>query len=399
MRTLIFEPFSGASGDMILGSLVGLGADRSMICETIESVVDVSVSVDLANKKGIEAVNVHIQTSEKERSRSYYELVDIIKDACLPPRIEKDVMDVFGIMGEAESRVHGRPLEELHFHEVGQHDAIADVVGACSAIHEIEVDSILCIPINVGGGNVKVAHGMLPVPAPATLAILQEGNLPFYGSGNRELLTPTGAALLAHFARPIENIPLGNVLSIGYGAGDGDTDGPNVLRTIIMQMEEKLSRDRVEVLETNVDDVTGEMLGNLFDKLLSMEALDVAIVPATMKKGRPGHIIKVITKPEHSETIARQIIKETGSLGVRVIPTKHRFIADRRLENVLLELNGQEFDVEVKIACDQRGEILNVSAEYEDCKTVSDATHIPLKEVIGHVEEMERRRLSGDRSR
>ncbi|MCD4702706.1 MAG: nickel pincer cofactor biosynthesis protein LarC [Methanosarcinaceae archaeon] len=393
MRNLIFDPFSGASGDMILASLIGLGADRTGMCEMIESTVDVSVSVDLINKKGIDAVNVHIETHGKERSRSYYELVDIIKHACLPSRVEKSALAVFGIMGEAESRIHGQSLEELHFHEVGQNDAIADVLGACYAIHETDVNSILCTPINVGGGSVRVAHGRMPVPAPATLAILQEGNLSFYGSGDRELLTPTGAALLVHFARPIANIPVGNVLSVGYGAGDADTDGPNVLRTMIMQMEGSLFRDRIEVLETNVDDVTGEVLGNLFDKLLSMGALDVAIIPATMKKGRTGHIITVITKPEHSETIARLIIRETGSLGVRVIPTKHRFIADRRIENVTIELNGQEFDVGVKVACDQRGDILNVSAEYEDCKTVSDITQVPIKEIIGSVEDIGRNRF------
>jgi uncharacterized protein (TIGR00299 family) protein len=308
-------------------------------------------------------------------------------NAGLPPKVEHSVLAVFELMGRAESKVHGESLDELHFHEVGQNDALADVIGSCFAMHEIGADAIYCLPINVGGGRVKAAHGSMPVPAPATLEILQQTGLVFYGSGKRELLTPTGAAILGHFARPIENFPKGKVLSVGYGAGDADTEDPNVLRSTLINMEDDLSRDSIEVLETNVDDVTGEVLGNLFEKLLSIGARDVAIVPATMKKGRTGHIIKVITKPEHSATIAREIMRETGTLGIRVIPTKHRYTADRRMDSVKVIIRGKVYDIPVKIAEDHTGEILHISAEYEDCKKVAKELDLPLKNVIRKVEE------------
>ena len=162
---------------------------------------------------------------------------------------------------------------------------------------------------------------------------------------------------------------------------------PNVLRSTLVNTDDDLSKDSIEVLETNVDDVTGEVLGNLFEKLLSIGARDVAIIPATMKKGRTGHIIKVITKPEHSANIAREIMRETGTLGIRVIPTKHRYTADRRMENVRVHIRGKAYDMPVKIAEDRSGEILHISAEYEDCKRVAKEWDLPLKDIIRKVEE------------
>ncbi|SFM58944.1 nickel pincer cofactor biosynthesis protein LarC [Methanolobus profundi] len=387
MRSLIFDPFSGAAGDMILGSLIDLGADAEKICGIIESAVDVEVSVDRANKRGISATDVKVHVPHEEHSRHYHELVDIIKAAGLPSQVEKSALDVFEIMAKAESKVHGESLETIHFHEVGQNDALADVIGSCAAIHEIGADSVFCTPVNVGGGRVKAAHGTMAVPAPATLEILRSGSLLSYGMGNRELLTPTGAALLSYFAKPLENLPKGRVLSVGYGAGDADTEDPNVLRTVLMETADVLTKDRIEVLETNVDDVTGEVLGNLFDKLLAAGARDVAITPTIMKKGRSGHIIKVITKAENSESVAREMMKETGTLGIRVIPTAHRFVADRRMDKVTIMLKGEEFTVAVKIAQDKAGEILHMSAEYEDCRKVADKVGLPLKEIIRRVEE------------
>ncbi len=387
MRTIIFDAFSGASGDMILGTLISLGADGEKVRTVIESAVDVSVRIGQANKKGICAVDVHIGVDHEEHARHYEKLVDIVRNAGLPARVEHSALAVFELMAKAESKVHGESLEELHFHEVGQNDALADVIGSCFAMHEIGADGIYCLPINVGGGRVKAVHGSMPVPAPATLEILQLTGLSFYGSGNRELLTPTGAAILGHFARPVENYPKGKVLSVGYGAGDADTEDPNVLRSTLIDTEDDLSRDSIEVLETNVDDVTGEVLGNLFEKLLSIGAKDVAIVPATMKKGRTGHIIKVITRPEHSAAIAREIMRETGTLGIRVIPTKHRYTADRRMDSVRVVIWGKAYDIPVKIAEDHNGEILHISAEYEDCKRVAKELNLPLKDVIRKVEE------------
>lgn len=393
MKALVFNPFSGAAGDMILGCTLDLGADRKTVKELIEASVDVSVDIREVMKKGIKALDVRINVPEKEPVRTYPELIDIVKAAKLPPNVEASTLDIFSKLAEAEASVHGQPdLEKLHFHEVGQSDALADIIGSSAAIHSLNCESIYCTPINVGSGTIKCAHGILPVPAPATLELLRKGKFYFRGGiEQKELLTPTGAAVLAHFARPLEAFPQGRVISIGYGAGDSELAGPNVLQGILTELDSCLIPDIIEVLETNADDVSGEVLGNLFEELLAMGARDVAILPATMKKGRPAHVIKVIAKPEDTAKLARKIIIETGSLGVRVIPTRHRLMAARRIESVKFEIEGQTYESAVKIARDSEGILLNISAEFEDCKKIAKTTGIPVKEIMRKVEEAGRK--------
>lgn len=393
MRSLIFNPFSGAAGDMILGCTLDLGADREAVKELIEASAPVSVDIKKVVKKGIKALDVRISVPEREHARTYPELVDLIKESKLPSRVEASALDIFLKMAEAESLVHGvDDLEKLHFHEVGQSDALADVIGSSAAIHSLGCDYVYCTPINVGNGTIECAHGTLPVPAPATLELLRKGKLYFRGGNEqKELLTPTGAAILSHFARPVETFPQGRVISIGYGAGDTELNGPNVLQGVISELDSCLIPDMIEVLETNADDVSGEVLGNLFEELLAMGARDVAIIPATMKKGRPAHIIKVIAKPEDSAKLARKIIIETGSLGVRVIPTRHRLMAARRMESLKFEIEGEIYETAIKIASDSEGVLLNISAEFEDCKKIAKTSSIPVKEVMRRAEEAARK--------
>ncbi|MDI9394436.1 MAG: nickel pincer cofactor biosynthesis protein LarC [Euryarchaeota archaeon] len=392
MKSLVFNPFSGAAGDMILGCVFDLGADREAVKELIEASVPVSVDIREVVKKGIKALDVRINVPEKEHVRRYPEIVDLVKAAKLPSKTEESVLDIFLKMAEAEAAVHGQPdLEHLHFHEVGQSDALADVIGSSAAIHSLNCDSVHCTPISVGSGTIECAHGTLPVPAPATLEILRRGKLYFRGGGvNKELLTPTGAAILAHFAKPVDTFPQGRAIAIGYGAGDAELQGPNVLQGVLLEPDSHLIPDIIEVLETNADDVSGEVLGNLFEELLSMGARDVAIIPATMKKGRPAHIIKVIAKPEDSAKLARKIIVETGSLGVRAMPARHRLTAARNIERIIIELEGQEFETAIKIARDSEGVLLNISAEFEDCKKIAKISGIPVREVMHRAEEVAR---------
>ncbi|WP_440946071.1 nickel pincer cofactor biosynthesis protein LarC [Methanosarcina sp. T3] len=396
MKTLVFNPFSGAAGDMILACALDLGADRQAVKELVEASAPVSMDLKEVVKKGIKALDVRINVPEKEHVRTYPEIVDLVKAAKLPSKVEASALDIFLKMAEAEAAVHGQPdLEKLHFHEVGQSDALADVIGSSAALHSLNCDSIYCAPINVGSGTIECAHGTLPVPAPATLEILRKGKLYFRGgSVNKELLTPTGAAILSHFAKPVETFPQGKAIAIGYGAGDADLPGPNVLQGVLLEPDSHLISDIIEVLETNADDVSGEVLGNLFEELLSMGARDVAIMPATMKKGRPAHIIKVIAKPEDSAKLARKIIIETGSLGVRVMPARHRLMAARNIERIKIELEGQEFETAVKVARDSEGVLLNISAEFEDCKKIAKASGIPVREVMRRTEEVARKLFS-----
>lgn len=396
MKALVFNPFSGAAGDMILGCTLDLGADRKMVKELIEASVNVSVDIREVVKKGITALDVRINVPEKEKIRTYPEIVDVVKAAKLPSSVEASALDIFSKLAEAEASVHGQPdLEKLHFHEVGQSDALADIIGSSTAIHSLNCDSVYCTPINVGSGTIECAHGVMPVPAPATLELLRKGKFYFRGGiEQKELLTPTGAAILTHFARPLEAFPQGRVVSIGYGAGDSELAGPNVLQGMLCELDSCLIPDMIEVLETNADDVSGEVLGNLFEELLAMGARDVAILPATMKKGRPAHVIKVIAKPEDTAKLARKIIIETGSLGVRVIPTRHRLMAARRIESVKFEVEGQIYESAVKIARDSKGILLNISAEFEDCKKIAKTSGIPVKEVMRKAEEAARKLFS-----
>ncbi|AKB20557.1 nickel pincer cofactor biosynthesis protein LarC [Methanosarcina sp. WH1] len=393
MKTLVFNPFSGAAGDMILACTLDLGADRKTVKELVEASAPVSMDIREVVKKGIKALDVHINVPEKEHVRTYPEIVDLLKSAKLPQKVEASALDIFLKMAEAEAAVHGQPdLEKLHFHEVGQSDALADVIGSSVAIHSLNCSSVYCTPINVGGGTIECAHGTLPVPAPATLEILRKGKLYFRGGNvNKELLTPTGAAILSHFAKPVEAFPQGRAIAVGYGAGDAELPGPNMLQGVLFEPDAHLIQDIIEVLETNADDVSGEVLGNLFEELLTMGARDVAIIPVTMKKGRPAHIIKVIAKPEDSAKLARKIIIETGSLGVRVMPVRHRLMAARNLERITVELEGQEFETAVKIARDSEGVLLNISAEFEDCKKIAKVSGVPVRDVMRRAEEIARK--------
>jgi len=396
MKSLVFNPYLGASGDMIMGCAIDLGADRKVVKELIEASIPVSLDIREVIKNGIKALDVRINVPEKESVRTYPELIDTVKAAKLPCLVETSTMDIFLRMAEAEALVHEQPdLEKLHFHEMGQSDALADVIGSSVAIHGLNCDSIYCTPINVGSGTTECAHGTLPVPAPATLELLRRGKLHFRGGGEKkELLTPTGAAILSHFAMPVEAFPQGKVILIGYGAEDSDLGGPNVLQGVLFELDSCLIPDVIEMLETNADDVSGEILGNIFEELLEMGAKDVVIIPATMKKGRPAHVIKVIAKPEDTAKIARKIIIETGSLGIRVVPTRHRLIAARKTEIIKFEVEGQLYEAAVKIARDSEGILLNISAEFEDCQKIAKTSSIPIKEVIRKAEEVARNLFS-----
>jgi uncharacterized protein (TIGR00299 family) protein len=395
MKALVFEPFSGASGDMILGSLLDLGVDVSKISDAITA-FDLKLELKEVEKRGVVAkkvdfVNKCKEDTERGRSvRLYKDIVRLIEDSGLSKAIIQSSLGVFDKIADAEAMVHRVPKENLTFHELGDLDTIGDVVGNTAALLDIRPDSIMSTPISVGGGFVETEHGLLPVPAPATLEILKTSALLYQGGPSAfELLTPTGSAILAHFVQRSEPFsPQMRIEKTGYGAGSRDLPMPNVLRASIGEIEDSQSllRDDVEVLETNVDNVTGEMLGNLIEVLLAEGAKDVAITPAQMKKSRSGHIIKVITAPQDVLRIAYRIMAETGSLGVRVMQVKHRFIADREEKRVKVRIKGVERDVGVKIGRDANGNLLNIAAEFEDAKRVANELKIPLKEVIKLVE-------------
>ncbi|WP_410766716.1 nickel pincer cofactor biosynthesis protein LarC [Haloferax sp. DFSO60] len=316
--------------------------------------------------------------------RTYPEVVELVESMDLPQPIVEDATAIFRILGEAESEVHGTDLEETHFHEVGADDAIADVVGACLLLSDLDVERVVTAPVSVGGGDASMSHGTYPVPAPAVLNVVEQADWSIRGGPvEAELLTPTGAAILAHIAEGVETLPSMNVSASGYGAGGWDfPDHPNVLRALVGDGGSRLVRDEITVLETNLDDATPEILGSLQSTLKDAGARDVTILPTTMKKARPGHLVKVIVRPEDVERVAYRLAVETGTLGIREHGAGHRWTAHREFETATLEIDGKSYDVTVKVASDADGTIYDRSAEFDDALAVAQETGLAVREVM-----------------
>jgi uncharacterized protein (TIGR00299 family) protein len=308
----------------------------------------------------------------------------------------EDGLSALNILAEAEGRVHGVPAQQAHFHEIGALDALADIAGSCAARHSLSVGRVLSRSVSVGGGYVSTAHGLLSVPGPAAMEILRCHDMPWKGGPvEEELLTPTGAALLAVLVDEfVSSIPPIRAEKVGYGAGRRELDLPNVLRSMIAEtlsvpQEAMMHRghgDQIVQLETNVDDVTGEVLGHLIEQLMQAGALDVSVLPALMKKGRAGSVIRAISRSEDMQHLSRVMIRETGSLGVRIFPSIHRLVAAREQREVQVDINGKVYRAQVK---ESRldGELLGIKPEYEDCRRIAGETGLPLRMVIKKIEE------------
>ncbi len=387
---------------MFIGSLLGLGADEELVKDAMESAADVTVNISEAKQGLLLAIKVEV-VQHSDTRQTYARMVKQIKSTGVPRQVEQDVLGVLELMGKSESRVHGTPLDELHLHEMGQQDAVADIVGAVFAFHNLELPGsrVLCMPVSVGGGYVETAHGLLPVPAPATLSILDSSSLVWRGGPvDHELLTPTGAAILAYLVKKYGSIcpvyPRMTSSVTGYGAGSKDTGMPNVLRSVLGELDAGLAIDHVEMLETNVDDVTGEIVGYLIQELMDDGALDVSVIPATMKKGRSGFLIKVVCRPEDTNRLAHKIIAVTGSLGVRLIPVRHRLTALRRMMDIEIQVSGRPYQVPVKVGCDNSGNVLNISAEFEDCRLIAQETGLQVKDLMRRAEESARMHIDAE---
>ena len=386
MKVLFFDPFAGASGDMTIGCLLDLGADPVVVREAIES-LNCKLEISKEQKSHILATRA-IVASDK-RYHSLEEAVSLLQGANLEASAKDQALKIMDTLATAESTVHGVPKEEARFHEIGALDALADIAGTCAALHSLEVEKVFSLPISVGGGFVQSAHGLLPVPGPAVLEILRSHSIPWKGGPvDKELLTPTGAAIFVNIVHQfLDTYPDIRAESVGYGAGSREITLPNALRGVIGEIKvHHLTPDRVVQLETNVDDVTGEVLGNLIELLMQAGALDVSIVPALMKKGRPGNVITVIARQDDSENLTRLIMNETGSLGLRIFPSVHRNVAKRESRTMTVGINGSLYQASVKVS--RLGDtVLNIKPEFEDCKKIATKTGLPLRTVIKRLED------------
>jgi uncharacterized protein (TIGR00299 family) protein len=429
MRIAYLDCFSGVSGDMFLGALVDAGVPAGLLEETAAALnVGARLEISKVVRSGIAATKVDVFAhGEKDLPREMYwaqrneaqanhkvetrahrahgieseeapespvathshehghgrgltEIRAIIGKANIGENAKKTALNVFQALGEAEAKIHNTSIEKIHFHEVGAVDAMVDIVCAAVGADTLGIDEWVCSPLNVGGGTVRCAHGILPVPAPATVEILK--NAPVYSSGlNVELVTPTGAAIVKTLANRFAPFPEMTIETCGYGAGTREFPGqPNVLRLSIGTQESSLasktSHETITVLEANLDDLNPQIVGYALERLLEEGALDAFALPVQMKKSRPGTLLTVITTAQDAARLTHVIFKETSTLGVRRRDEKRQVLA-RRFENV----RTQWGDVRVKIAS-MNGTITNYAPEYEDCRRIAAQHHVPLKDVM-----------------
>jgi hypothetical protein len=383
--TIIIDPQgSGIAGNMLIGAFVDLGANASEIKEIMEKSAEefgkVDVTFEKVCKHGIDSTFCHVEMLENRPPLKYPEFISKIEELDLDDNVRQTSVNVFRRIAEAESKVHGKTMETIHFHEVGASDAVADVIGSIYAYYSLNLDKqeVIGLPIAVGGGTVETAHGTLAVPAPAVVEILKGANITG-GPVDSELATPTGAAIYMEICDELkEFIPTVKPEKIAYGAGRKDFDHPNVLR--IVESSDITESDRIDIIETNIDHLTGEEIGYLFDKLLSCGAGDVSVTPIIMKKNRQGSLLKVISRKENREQILDTLFKETGSLGIRIIPNAHRGLSKREFEKQTFEINDKDYEVTFKIGY-VNGEMISRRPEYEDLKRIAEDSGLPLKKV------------------
>jgi len=374
MRICYLDAFSGISGDMLVGALADAGAGAAALSEALQALdTGARYRFEETRRCGIRALKFHVDAAgEEHRHRGLADILELIGRAPIPGRAKQNAASVFRRLGEAEARIHQVPLESVHFHEVGAVDSISDIVGACVGFELLGIDEIHCSPLNLGGGTVETEHGSLPVPAPATAALL-EGK-PVYSRGPQmELTTPTGAAIATTLACRFGALPPMRIAAAGYGAGDRDfKQQANVLRVLVGEATGASEAATVSVIEANIDDSTPEVLGFAMERLFAAGALDVTLSPVIMKKNRPGTLLRIIARPEDQETLAALAFAETSTFGVRI------YRADRRVEQRrIVEVPTPHGAVRVKVS--GSGEF---APEYEDCRRIALASGVPLKEIL-----------------
>lgn len=378
MKICYFDAFSGISGDMAVGALVDAGADWNVLEATLHSLnLGATFRMDKTKRRGIAASKFSVISADQGKHRHLPHIEKIVASGNLSDSARNNALAVFRRLGEAEAKAHDIAIDKVHFHEVGAVDSICDVVGACAALDLLGATEVRTSRINVGSGTVNTAHGVLPVPAPATAHLLKDR--PIYSAGpETELTTPTGAALVSTLAGHFGGIPAIRVLSQGFGAGEKDFPGQaNVLRVLIGERTDAPESTSVTVLEANIDDSTPQVLGYAMERLFDAGALDVTLTPIFMKKNRPATLVAVIAPPELTERLAAVLFAETTTLGLRVIQAERRVLT-RNIATVDTRYGA------VRVKYTDGG---SFAAEYEDCRRAASEHGVPLRNVIAEANE------------
>ena len=378
MKVCYIDCFSGVSGDMLLGALVDAGLDPEALRAEFAKLglEGVDLEFEKTLRSSISGTNLTVKVAHDHSHRSLSKIEQIISTSGLKESVKERAIRIFRRLGEVEAAIHNVPVEKVHFHEVGAWDSIADIVGACIGFDLLGIEKIHCSALNLGSGTVKGAHGVMPVPAPATAALVAE--VPTYSEGPAaELTTPTGAAIVTTLSEGFGAMPAMRISATGYGAGDKDFPGrPNLLRVLIGETTSATESTEVYVIEANVDDMSPQVAGYVRERLLEAGALDATFTPVFMKKDRPGFTISVLAKAEDRERLAELVFAETTTLGLRMYRAERR-ILERRWETVETPYGA----VRIKIASGN-GKIRNFAPEYEDCRQLAVDRKVPLKDVI-----------------
>ena len=376
-RMLYVDAVGGLAGDMLLGALLDAGADEGRVAGALAALAGVTLASERVTRGAIAARHVRIVTAQAPHPhRRWADVRALIDAAALPARAAARAHAVFAALARAEAAVHGIGPEEVHFHEVGALDAIGDVCGIALALECLEIDEIVCSPIPLARGSVVTAHGRLPLPAPATLELLR--GAPVHGvEGEDELVTPTGAAVVAALASAFGPLPALRLGAVGYGAGTRDpAERPNVVRVLVGEREDSSGANAAAVvIETNLDDLSPELVPDAAERCFAAGALDVWVTAAAMKKGRPGVVLAALARPADERAVAETMLRETTALGVRVSPVR-RWELERRFLTV--EVAGEPVRVKLGLL---DGETVNVAPEHDDCRAVARRTGRPVKDV------------------
>ena len=387
MRTLYIDCGMGAAGDMLTAALLELLPDKDPFIEKMNrlGIPGVMVTAERSVKCGITGTHFRVTVHGEEESEhmhshhhhgSMADIHSIVTGLSIPAMVKLDIMAVYNEIAEAESHVHGVPVDQIHFHEVGTMDAIADITAVCLLMHELDVDKVIASPIHVGSGSVRCAHGILPVPAPATAHILRQ--IPIYGGSIRgELCTPTGAALLKHFADEFGDMPAMKISAIGYGMGKKDFEQANCVRAMVGETADK--GDSILELSCNVDDMTGEAIGFALEQLMAQGALDIFTIPIGMKKSRPGVLMTLLCRESERDKFVRLIFKHTSTLGIRekqcdrytlareteYVDTPYGKIRKKNSAGYGVRRSKYEYEDIAKAACEQSCSIAQILSSLE----------------------------------
>ncbi|WP_347243645.1 nickel pincer cofactor biosynthesis protein LarC [Thermogutta sp.] len=389
MKTAYFDCFSGISGDMVLGALVDVGVPIDAIQQAVDSLglPDCRLEAREVRKNGFRATQVVVHTPREHHHRHLHHIVEMIRRSSLCESAKEQSIKVFTRLGEAEARVHGVPLEKVHFHEVGAADSIVDIVGSVFGLNYLGVEAVYASPIPAGGGTVRIAHGEVSVPAPATAELLR--GVPLLPCDvQMEMTTPTGAAFITTFAQEFGPLPAMEIQKIGYGAGSRDIPHrPNVLRLFIGEIARpretsaSVLRDRIWVVQTNYDDLSAEVLGYTLERLWELGVLDLFTTPIHMKKNRPGVQLTVLCNEELVPAVESLLFRETTTLGVRFWPVD-RHVLPRQVASV--KTRWGEIRGKLRVLPDGAQEF---SPEFEACREIARGHQIPLREVYEAAEE------------